>query len=107
MSRNASMPWTLLLASVLLCACAGGSEVCQRDVITGTEQCQTVGDDYGQAAATAAVATGAWVAVGCTVNGCKQPYICNEKSKQCEAKACKSDSDCGGYGCDAESGHCR
>lgn len=91
----------------LTAACAGGREVCRRDAITGSERCDRVSDDYGEAASTAGVATAAWGVAGCTVNDCRPPYKCNEKTKQCEATVCDKDSDCLGFTCDTERGKCR
>jgi hypothetical protein len=110
MSFYSSLLRAVLGAALGVCvaACASGPEVCRRDVITGTQRCETTGGgDYGEAAVTAGAATGAWVAVGCTVNGCELPYRCNEKTKQCEPLQCTSNSDCAGYGCDQSSGRCR
>lgn len=41
-----------------------------------------------EAAATAGIAAAAWVAVGCTVNGCAPPYVCNYETKKCEPQRC-------------------
>jgi hypothetical protein len=95
------------LPCLLLAACAGGKEVCRRDAITGNERCQNVGEDYGEAAATAGVATGAWAVAGCTVNDCRPPYKCNPKTKMCEATTCETDAECDGFTCDTATGKCR
>lgn len=97
----------LMLSASALAGCDPGTEQCRRDPITGSQQCQTSGGDYGEAAVTAGVAAGTWGVVGCTVNGCELPYRCNEKTKQCEPLHCKSDADCSGYGCDVDEGRCR
>lgn len=53
---------------------------------------------------TAAVVTGAaavtWGAVGCQVNGCEPPLVCDPDTKRCKRPACSHDGDCG------EGGHC-
>lgn len=97
----------VLIVAFVFSGCATGPEVCKRDAITGSEQCQTTSGNYGEAAATAGIATGSWAAVGCTVNGCEPPYTCNADSKQCVPMHCKSDVDCKGYNCDMESERCR
>jgi hypothetical protein len=88
-------------------ACAGGNEVCRRDTVTGNERCERVSDNYGEAAASAGVATAAWGVAGCTINDCRPPYKCNEKTKQCEATTCATDRDCAGFTCDTDRGKCR
>jgi hypothetical protein len=106
--RHASPGASLVLVlGLCLGACASGPELCRRDPITGSKQCQPSGDNYGEAAATAGIASGAWAVAGCTVNGCELPYRCNEKTKQCEPLQCTSNADCAGYGCDIAQGHCR
>lgn len=59
-----------------------------------TGQCvQSGGPD--EAAATAAIAGGMWVAGGgCAMAGCKYPYVCNEGSGRCEAPRCGEHRDC-------------
>jgi hypothetical protein len=69
-------------------ACATGPDVCTRDHITGSEQCQPSSGDYGEAAATAAASAAAWTAVGCTANGCEPPFRCNADTKMCERIPC-------------------
>jgi hypothetical protein len=77
---------------LLMTACATGSEVCRPDPATGIERCSVVGNDYGEAAATAAAAGALWTVEGCTVNGCEPPYTCNAKTKQCERIRCGEES---------------
>lgn len=99
---------TLASALLLTSACAGGQTVCRRDPITGSEQCQNVGSDYGEAAVTGGAAAASWAAVGCTVNGCTPPSFCNERTKQCESTPCGDDDDCGkGFTCDTTAHRCR
>ena len=78
----------LLACLSLISACATGQEVCRRDMVTGSEQCNRVSGDTGEAAATAAAAAASWGAVGCTVNGCQPPFTCNPVTKLCERMRC-------------------
>jgi hypothetical protein len=100
----------LVLAAccVLLGGCATG-EACQRDAITGMQRCQPASGDVGEAVGTAAAATVAWAAVGCTVNGCEAPYRCNGETKLCERIHCDEGEDVcpPGYACDLEDHVCR
>src|SRR4051812_6243918 len=98
----------LLVLSSCLYACATSGNVCRRDPITGTEQCAPESNNYGEAAVGAGAAAGAWVAVGCTLNGCQAPDRCNPKTKLCESTHCTQDSDCGpAFHCDAASNRCQ
>ena len=92
----------------LLFACAS-SEACRRDPITGMQRCQPASGNVGEAVGTAAAATVAWTAVGCTVNGCVAPYRCNESTKACERIRCDEGSaSCPpGYACDPEDRVCK
>jgi hypothetical protein len=95
--------------ATLLLACGGSMQYpCKRDSITGSEQCQPVGHNYGQAAALGGTAAGTWAVLGCTVNGCTPPDYCNSKTKLCESPRCKTDHDCpAAYHCDSEHALCR
>jgi hypothetical protein len=104
-----------LLASLLACllavasGCASGPNVCKKDPITGSRQCQRSSSDPTEAAVTAGAATASWAAVGCTVNGCEPPYTCNPKTKMCERIPCEEGSNrCPpGYLCDPEDQLCK
>ena len=99
---------TIALACALLAGCAS-SQGCRRNQITGAQDCQPASGDVGEAVGTAAVATAAWAAVGCTVNGCEAPYRCNGETKMCERIRCdEGGGSCPpGYACDLEDHVCR
>jgi hypothetical protein len=106
--KNMAMRSISSLWLALALAACGSQEVCRRDPVTGWENCQTSGSDYGEAAGTAVAAAAAWAAVGCTVNGCAPPSRCNPQTKLCEALRCSRESPCpGGYDCEPEQGVCR
>jgi hypothetical protein len=103
---------SLCVAAFVACVslgCATGPDVCQEDFATGMKRCQPASGNYGEAAATTAVAAGSWVAVGCKANGCEPPYRCNEESAQCEPVPCgEGGSICpSGTTCDATEKVCR
>jgi hypothetical protein len=95
--------------ALCVAGCAGSSDViCKRDPITGSEMCQSVSDSYGEAAVGAGAAAVTWGVVGCTVNGCVPPYVCNGKTKMCELVHCSETTRCpAGTVCNVSEGVCR
>jgi hypothetical protein len=89
-------------------ACASG-EACQRDPITGADRCQPASSSYAEAVGTAAAATAAFGAVGCTLNDCEPPFRCNQKTKLCERIRCgEGKGTCPpAYTCDLQQGVCK
>jgi hypothetical protein len=108
-ARALARAGSLLACALVLTACATGSEACRRDPITGSQQCQPASGDYTEAVGTAAAATAAWAAVGCTVNGCEPPFRCNGETKMCERIRCaEGKQSCpAGYSCDLADGVCK
>jgi hypothetical protein len=101
--------WMLLLTLVpMLASCASG-ELCKRDAITGTEQCQPASSSGGEAIGTAVAAGAAWGVVGCKVNGCPPPFRCSADGRVCERIACAEGRGAcpAGYQCDPEDQRCK
>ena len=102
---NASM---IAACAALVAACATGPEVCRKDPITGSQQCQTASGNYGEAAGTALGAAAVWGVAGCKVNGCEPPFRCNEGTKMCERIPCSEGDACpSAFACDLEDHLCR
>lgn len=99
----------LVVMLAWLAACAGSGEYnCQRDPATGSSQCLTSGNDYSGGVVTTAAAAVVYSAVGCTVNGCLLPDMCNHETKRCEAIKCSETNVCPtGYRCVMSTHTCR
>jgi hypothetical protein len=96
--------------AVTVMGCGGGTRLrggCQRDPVSGFERCYE-SNNYHEAAAHAGVAAAVWGVAGCTINGCKPPDVCNQKTKLCERASCESDSGCPfGFHCDLSISRCK
>lgn len=61
----------------------------------------------GTAAVVAGAAAVTWGAVGCQVNGCEPPLICDPGTKLCTRPHCAADGDCGeGRHCNPDTRMC-
>lgn len=100
---------TCLATFLLICGCGGSSSQqvgCGRDPGTGFERCYQ-NNNYGEAAVAAGVGAAVWGVTGCEVNGCRPPYVCNRKTKQCELSSCENDMSCPAGFCDLSTKRCK
>lgn len=91
-----------------LSACVSSVE-CRDSVDIGAgRECVARGGP-AEAVGTAAAAGVVWGAVGCRVNGCRPPYVCDQPSGFCEPPRCSEGNPCPsgyGYECDYDEGRC-
>lgn len=100
--------WTgVLLVSTTGCF-THGTIACRTDPITGSQQCQLVGGSSLGGLFTVLAAAAAYAVVGCTLNGCPLPDVCNPNTKRCETSRCSETRTCpNGYRCDLSTKLCR
>jgi len=112
-SSHAHAAWVELVGLVglmlLALSCtSSGNIVCRPDPITGSQFCQTAGNDVAGAVITASAAAGVYAVTGCTINGCLLPDRCNTTTKRCEPLGCSETRDCpNGYSCNLSTHICR
>ena len=106
--KHLRVSFAVSLSCLVAPACATG-EVCQRDMITGREECDLASSNAGEAIGTAVAAGAAWGVAGCTVNGCPPPFRCSAGGRVCERTPCgEAHGACpAGYACDPEELVCR
>ncbi len=97
---------TAALGLVAAGACVSSVE-CRDSVDIGAgHECVARGGP-AEAVGTAAAAGAVWGAVGCRVNGCRPPYVCDDASGFCEPPHCSEGNPCPpGYDCDYDEGRC-
>lgn len=99
------LPLIVVLLSILA-GCTSGMQCGPSSEPDQREQCVSTGGPV-EAAGTAVAAGVAWGAVGCRVNGCHPPYVCNEDTGMCERMPCGEGRSClAPYECNLLEGYC-